>query len=143
LRVVAGGAATAIPISKWLMAFSVFFFLSLAFAKRYAELVRHGHAGGRGYRAADLPILGTMGVASAFTASVVFALYVNSEQALSLYARGDWLWLACPAILYWLLRVWLLAHRDQLHDDPIVFALKDRVSYLLGALVLGVVLLSI
>jgi 4-hydroxybenzoate polyprenyltransferase/phosphoserine phosphatase len=142
IRVLAGGAATGIPVSEWLMAFSLFLFASLAFAKRYAELERllranGGAANGRGYHVADIGLIESMGPASGYIAVLVLALYVNGEQMKTLY-RNPWpLWLLCPILMYWISRIWIKAKRGELSEDPIVFALRDRVSVILGAIVFG------
>ncbi len=139
LRIQAGGDAAGVPVSEWLLEFSLFFFLSLAFAKRFVELDRLALAldkqdTGRGYRAVDVSIVGTLGAASGYIAALVFALYLNSPQVATLYASPKILWLLCPILLFWITRLWLLARRNELHDDPVVFALKDRVSLVLGIL---------
>jgi 4-hydroxybenzoate polyprenyltransferase len=138
LRVVAGGAAAGIAISPWLLAFSLFFFLNLAFLKRYVEVRRVAAAGavdvpGRDYRAADLPLLATMGVAAGYLAVVVLALYVQSDYVVRLYGTPAVLWLAAPLVGYWTSRAWLVAHRGEMDDDPVLFALRDRVTWLVGA----------
>ena len=132
LRIIAGAAATHVIPSFWLLAFSMFIFLSLAAAKRYTELhavaERGGtQAAGRGYTTGDLPLVLACGVASGYTAVLVVALYVQSSAA-ALYSRPLVLWLLCPIVLYWISRIWLKAHRGQLHDDPLVFAMTDRPS---------------
>ncbi|HWF20314.1 MAG TPA: UbiA family prenyltransferase, partial [Verrucomicrobiae bacterium] len=147
MRLIAGHAATGIPKSFWLFAFSMFIFLSLALVKRYTELhslrrENRQDTRGRGYTSGDLEIVAMLGIASGFMAVLVMALYVNSEEVRLLYGHQRRLLLICPILLYWLSRVWLLAHRGKMHDDPIVFALKDSVSYLAGALTLGVVWLA-
>jgi len=134
LRIFAGSAATQIEISKWLLAFSLFIFLSLAFVKRVSELKANKQKSGevlpgRGYQALDEEALGSLGSASGYLSVLVFALYVNSSEVTQFYRRPDLLWFICPFILYWISRVWVIARRGQLHDDPIVFALKDKVSY--------------
>jgi 4-hydroxybenzoate polyprenyltransferase len=144
LRVVAGGAAVGQPVSFWLLAFCLFLFLSLAFVKRYAELVilvEHGLTGmrGRGYVAEDRQLLQSFGVASGFAAALVLALYLNSEAVLRLYAHPDRLWFALPILLFWILWMWLRASRGQMHDDPVVFAVQDRASLLAGALFLAAI----
>ncbi len=142
IRVLAGGAATGILVSEWLMAFSMFLFVSLAFAKRYAELERllranEGVASGRGYRVADIGLIESMGPASGYIAVLVLALYVNGEQMKMLY-RNPWpLWLICPMLMYWISRLWIKAKRGELSEDPIVFALRDRVSLYLGIIAVG------
>jgi 4-hydroxybenzoate polyprenyltransferase len=133
IRVLAGGAATAIVVSEWLTAFSMFLFVSLAFAKRYAELekllrVNERVANGRGYRIADLGLIESMGPASGYIAVLVLALYVNGEQMKTLYHTRWPLWLICPVLMYWVSRIWIKAKRGELLEDPVVFALKDRVS---------------
>jgi 4-hydroxybenzoate polyprenyltransferase len=147
LRVQAGGDAAGVPVSEWMLEFSLFFFLSLAFAKRFIELDRlelaaDTHHTGRGYHSVDLPTIATLGPASGYIAALVFALYLSSPQVALLYTRPKILWLLCPILLFWITRLWLLARRKELHDDPVVFALKDRMSLLLGALSVAVVLMA-
>jgi 4-hydroxybenzoate polyprenyltransferase len=149
IRLVAGHVATGIKYSFWLLAFSMFIFLSLALVKRFTELKmlrqqnRHDSKG-RGYVASDLELVAMLGIANGFLAVLVMALYVNSPEVQNekLYENAKLLLLICPLLLFWISRVWLIAHRGQMHDDPIVFALKDRVSYLIGALTLGIVWLA-
>lgn len=145
LRILAGAAAVAVPLSQWLLAFSLFLFLSLALVKRFSELqtLRRSNstaAKGRGYFAGDLEQLASLGAASGYLSVLVLALYINSREVTSLYSHPALLWLICPFLLYWVSRVWLLAHRGQMHHDPIVFALRDKISYLTG-LVVGIVML--
>lgn len=139
MRIVAGSAATLVWPSFWLLGFSVFLFLSLGIVKRFAELEdsrRDGKLGahGRGYSAEDLPLLQSLGTAAGYAAVVVMALYINSAASDDLYAHPKALWLLCPVMLFWVSRVWLLTTRGHMHDDPIVFALKDRISLGLAAL---------
>lgn len=139
IRVIAGGAAVGLAASFWLLAFSLFLFLSLAFVKRYSELhlmlgQGRGEAKGRGYRTDDLPLLQTLGVVSGFAAVLVLALYINGESVLRLYSRPEVMWLTVPILLYWITRVWMKTHRGQMHDDPVLFAVKDKVSLLSGLL---------
>lgn len=144
-RVLAGGVATGIPVSSWLIGFSIFVFTSLAFAKRYVELralTGEDAVKNRGYVRADLPMVGAMGAASAFLSALVFVLYVESAAVRVGYAMPDLLWLALPVLLYWLGRIWLLAGRGHLLDDPVRFALKDRVSLLCGAAIAALVALA-
>jgi 4-hydroxybenzoate polyprenyltransferase/phosphoserine phosphatase len=143
LRIIAGGAAVGLAASFWLLAFSLFLFLSLAFVKRYSELqimLEQGRdeAKGRGYLTDDLPLIQTLGVVSGFAAVLVLALYINGETVLRLYSRPEVMWLTVPILLYWITRVWIKTHRGLMHDDPVLFALKDRVSILSGALFLAV-----
>jgi 4-hydroxybenzoate polyprenyltransferase len=143
VRVIAGAAAIGVPISEWLLAFSMFIFLALALVKRHSEIAMRMDAGlpdpsNRDYRAADLPVLIVLSAASGYAAVVVFALYVSSPALLSLYRHPHWLYLICPLLLYWISRVILRSNRREMPDDPVVFALKDRASFLTMAL-LGVV----
>jgi 4-hydroxybenzoate polyprenyltransferase/phosphoserine phosphatase len=145
-RLIAGGVATNIVDSSWLLVFSMFIFLSLALVKRFVELdaekTAAGGANGRGYTPRDLGIITALGTASGFLAALVLALYVNSQQVVILYAHPALLLLLCPLLLFWISRVWLLARRGEMHDDPVVFALKDGASYLIGALMLLVIWLA-
>jgi len=139
LRIVGGAAAVVVPLSFWLLAFSIFLFLSLAFIKRYAELQDHlerdvEKAHGRGYYTDDAPLVQQLGVSAGFSATLVLALYLNSENVLKLYRTPELIWVAVPLILLWVSWMWLKAHRGLMHDDPIVFAIKDRVSLGIGAL---------
>jgi 4-hydroxybenzoate polyprenyltransferase len=140
LRIVAGAAAVGVPLSFWLLAFSMFLFLSLAFLKRYSELRAVPPAGhvvglrGRGYDTQDLGLVGGLGCAAGYIAVLVLALYIQDEHTARLYATPAFIWLACPLLLYWVSRAWLIAHRGQMHDDPVVFALKDRASWAVAAL---------
>ena len=133
LRVIAGGTATGIVLSEWLLAFSMFIFTSLAFAKRHAELSRLRResrkvAHGRGYQVGDLELLETLGVTSGYMAVLVMALYAQSPSSQSMYQSPKILWLMCPLILYWVSRLWLIARRGLLLEDPVVFAFRDRIS---------------
>ncbi|MEP0546461.1 MAG: UbiA family prenyltransferase [Rhodothermales bacterium] len=146
LRILAGGAATGVPVSEWLLAFSMFFFLALALVKRFAELKRLDVAPerslhGRGYRGDDLPVLRTAGLASGYLSVLVLVLYVSSPEVTMLYERPTLLWLVGALLLYWMTRVWLLAERGRVDDDPILFAAKDRTSYAVFAL-MGLMLLA-
>jgi 4-hydroxybenzoate polyprenyltransferase/phosphoserine phosphatase len=146
LRIIAGSAAVFVPLSFWLLLFSVFLFLSLAFVKRFAELEalrrRKGlRAAGRGYHVEDLPLLQSLGTASGYMSVLVLALYINSPDIQNLYARPKFIWALCVLMLYWISRVWMKAQRGQMHDDPVVFALKDRVS--LGVGLLAVIAVAI
>ena len=140
VRVIAGAVAVGISLSFWLLAFSVFIFLSLALVKRYAELVVQIHEGkraahGRGYVVSDASLLQTLGVSSGYISALVIALYVRSEDVVSLYTQPIAIWLALPILLFWVSWVWLKAARGEMHDDPIVFALKDKISLLVAALI--------
>lgn len=147
VRVVAGAAAVEVPLSRWFLAFSVFVFLSLALVKRAVELRGLARPGGRraddatpvpgrGWLVSDLPVLRSLGLASAVAGALVYCLYITSEDVLRLYSRPDYLWLGLPLLLYWLGRVWILVARDQVADDPVVFALRDPASYGVAGLLL-------
>ncbi|MBC7780206.1 MAG: UbiA family prenyltransferase [Proteobacteria bacterium] len=133
LRVLAGSAAVQIETGFWLLAFSLFFFLSLAMVKRYSELsmvlMRGDRAvPGRDYVVDDRHLVETLGVTSGFCAVMVMALYINDEAALRLYPNQQLIWLTIPVLLYWISRCWLKAHRGEMHEDPVVFALSDGLS---------------
>jgi len=139
LRIVAGWSAIQLPASFWLLVFSLFFFLSLAFLKRYSELLlmrQHGRddAHGRGYTTPDASLIQTMGVASGFAAVMLMALYINGDTVLRLYSHPQALWLTIPILLYWISRMWMLAHRSIMDDDPVLFAVRDSTSWLCGLL---------
>jgi len=145
LRIVAGGLATGIELSVWLLAFSMFFFLSLAAVKRQAELVdgiAHGRYSipRRGYRADDLPIVTGMAIASGYASVLVLALYIDSPIVRQSYSSPYALWGVCLVLLYWISRVVMITHRGRMTDDPMVFAVTDRTSQACLALCLGFVL---
>jgi len=143
IRLVAGHEATRVPYSAWLLVFSMFIFLSLALVKRFQELhTYNSHAHGRGYAPGDLELIASLGSSSGYLSVLVLALYVNSEQVRVLYHHPLRLLLICPLFLFWISRVWLLAHRGQIHDDPVLFALRDRMSYLVGLLTLLIIWLA-
>jgi 4-hydroxybenzoate polyprenyltransferase/3-deoxy-D-manno-octulosonate 8-phosphate phosphatase KdsC-like HAD superfamily phosphatase len=130
LRVIGGGVATDITISNWLLGFGLFLFLSLAFVKRYTELVgQQGRMPGRGYSAEDHPWMLSIGTSAGYMAVVILALYVNSAEVVPLYTQPRILWLLCLVMLFWITRMWFRAGRQQVHDDPVLEALKDPASY--------------
>jgi 4-hydroxybenzoate polyprenyltransferase len=142
LRILAGNAAGPIEISNWLLAFSMFLFLSLALVKRYVELDTvdadkpdEKRVMGRGYRKADLDMLSQLGVASGFAAVIVLALFVEGAGKSGLYTHRELIWLVCPIVLYIIGRIWVLAKRRELPDDPIFFIITDWRSHLMGAIV--------
>jgi 4-hydroxybenzoate polyprenyltransferase/phosphoserine phosphatase len=148
LRLLAGSAATQTPISHWLAGFSMFLFLSLAIVKRFAELENLRASGAtprndRGYLLADLDQLRSFGTASAYAAVVVFAIYISGLDVMKLYRHPRLLWLMVPLMIHWLNRVWLLASRGQLDEDPVAFALTDRMSLLIGAAVAAIALFAL
>lgn len=147
VRLMAGGAATSTPISHWLSGFSIFLFLSLAIVKRFAELQSTLQGGltpknGRGYQLSDIEQMRSFGTASAFAAVVVFANYISSFDVMALYHQPRLLWLVVPLLILWLCRVWLLASRGELNEDPVVFALTDRMSLVIGVAVAVIALLA-
>jgi 4-hydroxybenzoate polyprenyltransferase len=147
LRVVVGGVAADIVVSEWLLAFSMFLFTSLAFAKRYSELARASDEDlqaprGRGYIVGDLSMIESVGATSGYMAVLVMALYINSDQMRELYANSLALWLICPLLLYWITRLWFAVKRGELQEDPVLFAVRDRVSILVGIAVVALALLA-
>ena len=148
MRIIAGAAAIAVPLSFWLLSFSMFIFLSLALVKRYSELKGAGSAEpgarlrGRGYDAKDLDLVAILGASAGYTAVLVLALYIQDSHTAALYASPEFIWLACPLLLFWVSRTWLITHRGEMHDDPIIFAIKDRVSWAVVFLVALVFVLA-
>jgi 4-hydroxybenzoate polyprenyltransferase len=147
VRVVAGGIATGLIASNWLLVFSVFIFLSLAFAKRVSELqlLRDSHkekSQGRGYLPSDLEQLANFGTASGYISVLVFALYLNSPSAKQVYTTSGLLWTVCPLLLYWISRLWLMVHRHKIPEDPVVFVFQDKVSWVIGAAIAVVLVLA-
>jgi len=133
-RILAGALVSSTPLSQWFLAFSLFFFLSLAMAKRYSELLHANDLvasgkSGRGYRVDDRELLLSLGVGSTFSSVVILSLYVHSPEVRVLYPAPEYLFLLCPIVLYWLSRNWLMAHRGELREDPVTLAIRDRVSY--------------
>lgn len=140
MRIIAGSFAFASIPTFWMLAFSMFIFLSLALVKRYAELKeardkgRVQKARGRGYYPGDLEMLASLGASSGYLSVMVLALYIQDQATTIMYRHPQIIWLACPLLLFWITRVWMLTHRGHMHDDPVVFAIKDRVSLFVGAL---------
>jgi 4-hydroxybenzoate polyprenyltransferase len=139
LRLLAGAVATTVAPSFWLLAFSMFLFLSLAIVKRYSEMLitlsqdKHS-AAGRGYSVEDMPVLLSLGVSAGMAAIVVLALYINDPSTNKLYPSTIWLWPIPPLMLYWVSRIWMKAHRGEMHDDPVIFAARDWQSLVTVAL---------
>lgn len=141
LRVIAGGVATEIPVSFWLLSLSAFLFMSLAWVKRYAELdagLKLGKQGakGRGYTAQDMPIIMALGVASGFISILVFALYLDSDIVSINYKTPELAWLAVPMFTYLVGRVWMKTHRGEMNQDPLIYIFKDKASMLTAGLIL-------
>lgn len=137
VRIIAGAAAAGIPMSFWLLAFSVFLFLSLAFVKRYAELIVQAQMGrekahGRGYLTTDASLVQNLGMSAGYAAVLVLAFYLNSDAVVKLYSSPEFMWASVPVMLFWISWVWMKAHRGQMHDDPLIFALRDKASLIAG-----------
>lgn len=145
-RVIAGGAATYILPSPWILGFSLFFFLSLAFVKRFTELraiaTSEPELKVRGYSGHDLELITINGSVSGYLSVLVAALYINGDHAVGIYKYPAFLWLICPLLLYWISRMWMLAHRGELSDDPVLFAIRDRTSWIVYALIALVLLIA-
>ena len=147
LRVLLGGAATGLLLSPWFLAFSVFTFLSLAFSKRASELVRLKGAEttetpGRAYFARDHLTVQSCGITSAYLAAIVLALYLQSDTVKRFYASPAWLWLLVPLFLYWISRIWVLVNRGAMDEDPVLFATRDRITYLTALISAAVFVLA-
>jgi 4-hydroxybenzoate polyprenyltransferase len=148
LRVYGGLAAINASQTQWLLMFSLFLFLSLAIVKRCSELVANRVAGrvsgtGRSYRVEDNNVLLPLGAAAGYGAVFVVTLYFSSPEIVVLYSHPNRLWLICPLLLYWISRMLVIANRGEMHDDPIIFAFSDRISWITGACIAGVVAVSI
>lgn len=148
VRIVAGAAAIGVFLSFWLLSFSIFVFLSLAIIKRYTELMKLKSASatkalGRGYQVEDLELLSSLGGASGYISVLVLALYINSPDVKGMYSDPVLMWPACLVMLYWVSRIWIIAHRGNMDDDPIVFALKDKASVICGILIAGFMVLAV
>jgi 4-hydroxybenzoate polyprenyltransferase len=151
LRIIAGAFAVGLPLSFWLLAFSMFMFLCLALVKRVAELMEisddalseasRGRLKGRQYRKTDIPILQNLGAASGYLAVLVLALYINSPEVALLYATPEILWLIAPLMLLWVTRLWVVTTRGYMDQDPVVFAIKDPETWFV-AMVTGAILLA-
>lgn len=148
IRVIGGAVAIAVAPSEWLLGFSMFMFTSLALIKRYVELAVRLDAdlpdpANRNYKIADLPIVAGLAAAAGFNAVTVFALYASSPKVQTLYRHPQLLWLVCPLLMYWIARALMMAHRRLLDDDPIVFALKDRVSRITAITIAGILVTAV
>ena len=148
VRVVAGGVAVSIQLSPWFLGFFLFLFLSLAIVKRQSELhklrsANASRAGGRGWIVEDLAVLPALSAAGAFASAVVLALYISRPEVTEGYARPEFLWLICPALIYWLGRMTLLANRGIVDEDPVMFAMRDRTSWLTGIGILAAFLAAL
>jgi len=148
IRVIAGSFVVNVPLSFWLIAFSVFIFTSLALVKRYNEILlikkinNETPIKGRGYLGIDLHLISQMGICSAYISVLVLALYIQDPKTISMYTSPWIIWFTCPLLLFWLSRIWLLSHRSQLNEDPILFAAKDIVSWTVAVLFLITLLVA-
>ncbi len=148
LRVIAGAIAIDVPVSFWLLAFSMNLFLSLALVKRFSELITLADLGaevarGRDYRVADQGVIQAMGVAAGMGSVLVLALFIHSEEVALSYSRPEALWILCCTVLYWILRLWLKAARGEMHDDPLLYAVRDRASHIMFVLSVGAVVAAL
>jgi 4-hydroxybenzoate polyprenyltransferase len=140
IRIVAGTLVFGISLTFWMLAFSMFLFLSLALVKRYTELRDSRSKGssersrGRGYYPGDLEMISSLGASAGYLSVMVLALYIQDQATQALYRHPQVIWLACPLLLYWITHTWMLAHRGLMHEDPVVFAIRDRGSLILGAI---------
>ena len=146
-RIVGGSIATGITLSNWLFVFSLFFFLSLALVKRVTELhiaknLNRSSISRRGYLTSDILLLQQMAISSGMSSIIVFALYINSDAAKSIYLHSDILWIAIPLLILWLSRIHFLANRCMLHDDPVIFAVTDKTSLIIGIIFVLIVILA-
>jgi len=137
IRIIAGIAALSVPLSFWLLSFSMFIFLSLALVKRFSEIksIQTFESPvkllGRGYYLDDLELVSSMGIGAGYISVLVLALYIHEISITHLYSFPELIWLSCPLLLFWISRIWFIAHRGRMHDDPVFFAAKDRVSWLI------------
>lgn len=142
VRILAGGVAASVPISPWFLAFFLFAFIALAAVKRVSELYTLRESGrlaadGRAWLIADVPVVAALAGAGSFAAVIILALYIQSPEVSVRYGRPEFLWLICLLLIYWLGRLTLLANRGAVHHDPVVFALRDRASWLTAAGIAG------
>ncbi len=135
LRIIAGAFAISVTLTFWILSFSMFIFLSLALVKRHCEIYDHRKSGnkktisGRGYYASDLEMISSLGAAAGYLSVMILALYIQDPSTIGLYDRPRIIWFACPVFLFWISRIWMLAHRGQIHEDPVFFAIKDKISW--------------
>jgi len=145
LRIIAGHIPDTFPFSPWLLSFSVFLFFSLAFLKRYVNIILENNVStknGTGYSINDSNILKSFGVGSGIISTLVLILYTGSEQVQPFYLTPMILIFLAPIMLYWICRIWLLADRGLIKDDPILFAIKDKISYVVAICFLCIMFFS-
>ncbi len=149
VRIVAGSFACGLVPTFWILAFSVFLFLSLALVKRYAELHdkrlkgKSDKTSSRGYFPSDLEMISSLGASSGYLSVMVLALYIQDKTTITLYRNPEIIWIAVPLLLFWISRIWILTHRGQMHEDPVLFAIKDRVSIIVVVLFASIFILAI
>lgn len=148
VRLVAGATAVSVPLSFWFLLFSMFLFLSLALVKRYAELEamrRSGklNAAGRGYHVEDLPVLQSLGTSAGYLSVLVLGLYTNTPTVAVLYRNPQAIWLLSVLVLYWISHIWMQTHRGKMHEDPVVFAFRDKISLAIGVLAFLTIMIAI
>jgi hypothetical protein len=148
IRVIGGAVAVNVAVSNWLLAFSIMMFASLALIKRYVEVAARQDAKlpdppGRNYKATDLNMIAALAAASGFNAVTIFALYISSDTVTAQYSHPGLLWLVGPLLMYWIARALMMAGRRLMNDDPLVFALVDRVSLLTMGTILALILAAI
>jgi 4-hydroxybenzoate polyprenyltransferase len=148
VRVLAGAVVIGVVVSEWLMAFSMFMFMFLAIIKRHSEMVMRLNAGlsdptNRNYKAVDINVLAALAAAAGYSSVIVFALYIASDSAKSLYTHGQYLWFVCPLLLYWVARTIMMSQRQHISDDPLIFALRDKVTWWIAAIVLALGAISL
>jgi len=147
IRVIAGFAATSLVPSFWLLAFALFLFFGLAMMKRFSELIDARKRNvvappGRGYRADDLDVVGIFGAVTGCLAILILAFYINTADVTRLYGHPARLWGIVPVLLYWVSKVWLIAHRGEMNEDPVVYALTDRESLIIFLICVGIATLA-
>jgi 4-hydroxybenzoate polyprenyltransferase len=147
IRVMAGGIATRVEVSEWLIALCAFLFVSLAMLKRYSDLQFLASAGedpaGRGWKVTDAEWLGAFGIAAGTMSILVFALYLTSPQVTRFYHSPRLLWFVCPFLLYWIMHMWLLAHRGRVKDDPIIVAITEPASWIVAIAIIAIAFAAI
>jgi len=146
IRIIAGGAAITVPISSWLLVFAMFFFISLAFMKRYTDLIPldniEHNVVGRGYIKKDIALIGSAGLSSGYISLLVLTLYIYSDHVKELYKQPFLLWLVIPIILYFISRIWLKTTRGEMTNDPIIYIIKDRISYIILVIIISIFILA-
>ena len=147
LRITAGSIAAGVNVSSWLLVFSMFFFLSLAFMKRYADLIlvknnNNNIIVGRGYHLNDLDLVQKSGITSGFVSILVLALYINSAHVIELYKSPILIWFTLPILFYWLMRMWMVTNRGEMTDDPIIYAIQDKITYVAMFTIVTIMILA-